>query len=93
MINAKTERLLESKAYAPLIGKFRHRCLIVADGFYEWLKAEDPEAAAPALAIHRRRRRPLRLRRDLHPQGVGGRVALQLHDHHHDPEPLGRQGP
>jgi putative SOS response-associated peptidase YedK len=43
MINAKTERLLESRAYAPLVGKFRHRCLIVADGFYEWLKAEDPK--------------------------------------------------
>jgi putative SOS response-associated peptidase YedK len=43
MINAKTERLAESRAYAPLIGKFRHRCLIVADGFYEWMKAEDPK--------------------------------------------------
>jgi putative SOS response-associated peptidase YedK len=43
MINAKTERLLESRAYAPLVGKFRHRCLIVADGFYEWLKSEDPK--------------------------------------------------
>jgi len=43
MINAKAERLNESRAYAPLIGKFRHRCLIVADGFYEWMKAEDPK--------------------------------------------------
>jgi putative SOS response-associated peptidase YedK len=43
MINAKTERLLDSRAYAPLVGKFRHRCLIVADGFYEWLKSEDPK--------------------------------------------------
>jgi putative SOS response-associated peptidase YedK len=43
MINAKTERLTESRAYAPLVGKFRHRCLIVADGFYEWMKAEDPK--------------------------------------------------
>jgi putative SOS response-associated peptidase YedK len=43
MINAKTERLTESRAYGPLIGKFRHRCLIVADGFYEWMKAEDPK--------------------------------------------------
>jgi putative SOS response-associated peptidase YedK len=43
MINAKTERLLDSRAYAPLVGKFRHRCLIVADGFYEWMKAEDPK--------------------------------------------------
>jgi putative SOS response-associated peptidase YedK len=23
--------------------KFRHRCLIVADGFYEWMRAEDPK--------------------------------------------------
>lgn len=43
MINAKKENLLKSKAYAPLVGKFRHRCLIVADGFYEWMKAEDPK--------------------------------------------------
>jgi putative SOS response-associated peptidase YedK len=43
MINAKAERLNESRAYGPLVGKFRHRCLIVADGFYEWMKAEDPK--------------------------------------------------
>jgi putative SOS response-associated peptidase YedK len=43
MINAKTENLTKSRAYAPLVGKFRHRCLIVADGFYEWMKAEDPK--------------------------------------------------
>jgi putative SOS response-associated peptidase YedK len=43
MINAKTENLMTSKAYGPLVGKFRHRCLIVADGFYEWMKAEDPK--------------------------------------------------
>jgi putative SOS response-associated peptidase YedK len=43
MINAKAENLTTSRAYAPLIGKFRHRCLIVADGFYEWMRAEDPK--------------------------------------------------
>jgi putative SOS response-associated peptidase YedK len=43
MINAKAENLNSSRAYAPLVGKFRHRCLIVADGFYEWMKAEDPK--------------------------------------------------
>ena len=43
MINAKNENLTKSKAYGPLVGKFRHRCLIVADGFYEWMKAEDPK--------------------------------------------------
>jgi putative SOS response-associated peptidase YedK len=43
MINAKAENLTSSRAYAPLAGKFRHRCLIVADGFYEWMAAEDPK--------------------------------------------------
>src|ERR1700760_340120 len=43
MINAKAENLEKSRAYGPLVGKFRHRCLIVADGFYEWMKAEDPK--------------------------------------------------
>jgi putative SOS response-associated peptidase YedK len=43
MINAKAENLDSSRAYAPLVGKFRHRCLIVADGFYEWMRAEDPK--------------------------------------------------
>jgi putative SOS response-associated peptidase YedK len=43
MINAKAENLASSRAYAPLVGKFRHRCLIVADGFYEWMRAEDPK--------------------------------------------------
>jgi putative SOS response-associated peptidase YedK len=43
MINAKTENLTKSRAYSPLVGKYRHRCLILADGFYEWMKAEDPK--------------------------------------------------
>ncbi len=43
MINAKAENLDSSRAYSPLVGKYRHRCLIVADGFYEWMRAEDPE--------------------------------------------------
>ncbi len=43
MINAKAENLESSRAYAPLVGKYRHRCLIVADGFYEWMRAEDPK--------------------------------------------------
>src|SRR5262249_2294366 len=43
MINAKVENRGSSRAYSPLVGKFRHRCLIVADGFYEWMRAEDPK--------------------------------------------------
>ena len=44
----------------------RRRLLRVDEG-------RGPQAAAPALALHGRRGRALRLRRDLHPQGVGGR--------------------
>lgn len=43
MINAKAENLTSSRAYSPLVGKFRHRCLVLADGFYEWMRAEDPK--------------------------------------------------
>jgi putative SOS response-associated peptidase YedK len=34
MINARAETLTEKPAYRGLLG--RHRCLVVADGFYEW---------------------------------------------------------
>ncbi len=43
MINARSEGLLKSRAYGPLVKKTRHRCLILADGFYEWMKAEKPK--------------------------------------------------
>lgn len=43
MINARNDRLLESRAYSPLLKKRQNRCLILADGFYEWLKAERPK--------------------------------------------------
>ena len=43
MINAKAETIPEKRTYSPLVGKVHHRCLIVADGFYEWMKAEDPK--------------------------------------------------
>jgi len=34
MINARAETLTEKPAYRSLTGKYR--CLVVADGFYEW---------------------------------------------------------
>jgi len=34
MINARAETLAEKSAYSPLLAK--NRCLILADGFYEW---------------------------------------------------------
>jgi putative SOS response-associated peptidase YedK len=39
MINARTETLTEKPAYRGLLS--RHRCLIPADGFYEWTIGND----------------------------------------------------
>ena len=39
MINARAETLTEKPAYRSLIGKYR--CLVVADGFYEWTVGAD----------------------------------------------------
>jgi putative SOS response-associated peptidase YedK len=50
MINARAETLARSSAYGWLVQRGSHRCLVVADGFYEWIAAEDP----------RQPRRPLR---------------------------------
>jgi putative SOS response-associated peptidase YedK len=45
MINARSETVLERPAYRELIQRGRHRCLVVADGWYEWQKPEDPKHA------------------------------------------------
>jgi putative SOS response-associated peptidase YedK len=42
MINARAETLDERPAYRGLVRHSVHRCLIVADGYYEWQKPEDP---------------------------------------------------
>jgi putative SOS response-associated peptidase YedK len=41
MINARAETLDERPAYRGLVRHSRHRCLILADGYYEWQKPED----------------------------------------------------
>ncbi len=43
MINARAETILEKKSFRDLVSTAEHRCLIVADGFYEWMKPEDPK--------------------------------------------------
>ncbi len=43
MINARAETLDERPAYRGLIRQSKHRCLILADGYYEWQKPEDPK--------------------------------------------------
>ena len=59
MINARLETVAERPAYRRAFERFR--CLIVADGFYEW----QPPAGRPQAAVphHPRRRRPVRVRR------------------------------
>jgi putative SOS response-associated peptidase YedK len=41
-INARAETLLQKPVFAPLVADGAKRCLVVADGWYEWLKPERP---------------------------------------------------
>ncbi len=41
VINVRAETVLAKPAFRKLAGLPSSRCLILADGFYEWLKAED----------------------------------------------------
>jgi putative SOS response-associated peptidase YedK len=43
LINARAERLATSRAFGGLVDRASHRCLVVADGFYEWIVSEDPK--------------------------------------------------
>jgi putative SOS response-associated peptidase YedK len=42
MINARSETVLESRAYSPLMRSSNSRCLVPADGFFEWTDPADP---------------------------------------------------
>ena len=41
MINARAETAGEKRPFAQLLAGSRGRCLVLADGFYEWLRPED----------------------------------------------------
>ena len=43
MINARAETIQERPAYRDLVEQSKHRCLVLADGWYEWQKPEDPK--------------------------------------------------
>jgi putative SOS response-associated peptidase YedK len=43
MFNARSETIAEKRPFKDLLAKERGRCLIVADGFYEWLRPESPK--------------------------------------------------
>jgi putative SOS response-associated peptidase YedK len=44
MVNARAETLSEKAAFRDLVAQGRSRCLVIADGYYEWLRPEDPKA-------------------------------------------------
>lgn len=58
MINARCETVLERAAYRDLVSSSRHRCLIVADGWYEWQRAEDPRQRPKPVHFSLHGRRP-----------------------------------
>jgi putative SOS response-associated peptidase YedK len=41
-INARVESLLGKRLFAPLLERADRRCLVIADGWYEWLRPERP---------------------------------------------------
>jgi putative SOS response-associated peptidase YedK len=41
-INARIETLRDKRLFAPLVERGDRRCLVVADGWYEWLRPERP---------------------------------------------------
>ena len=43
LINARAETLATSRAFGGLVERSSHRCLVLADGFYEWIVSEDPK--------------------------------------------------
>ncbi|WP_320672984.1 SOS response-associated peptidase [Patulibacter defluvii] len=46
-INARAEELASKKLFAPLLEDPAQRVLVLADGWYEWLRAEDPKMRTP----------------------------------------------
>ena len=43
MINARAETLATSRAFGGLVERPSHRCLVLADGFYEWIASKVPK--------------------------------------------------
>lgn len=44
MINARSETVADKRPFSSLVASAEGRCLVLADGFYEWLRPEDKKA-------------------------------------------------
>jgi putative SOS response-associated peptidase YedK len=43
LINARAETVARNSVFGRLVERASHRCLVLADGFYEWIGSEDPK--------------------------------------------------
>ena len=57
LINARGETLLEKASFRAAVK--RRRCLVIADGFYEWRRSANPKAPKQPFLIRRRDREPM----------------------------------
>ena len=84
MINARAETVASKKVFSRLLGRPERRCLVIADGWYEWLRSE--KKSEPRVPFHYRVdggelfafAGPVRRREDRRRVGPVG------HDPHHD---------
>ena len=97
LINARAETVAVKPAFRAAFAQ--RRCLIPADGYYEWQTGAGLEGQAAVLHLPDRRRHP-RLRRPLRaveePRGAGrsrGRLVLVGDDHHDRRDRRDRQDP
>jgi putative SOS response-associated peptidase YedK len=58
MLNARAETITEKSAYRELVAEASGRCLVIADGWYEWLKAERPRQPRQPIHFHLPGREP-----------------------------------
>lgn len=78
LVNARAETLTTKAPFKDLVAHARSRCLIVADGYFEWLRPEDPKAPRVPLFLSLPGREPFAfagLWTWWHPPDGGDRLA------------------
>ena len=83
MFNARVESVTDKPAFRTAYAK--RRCLIPADGWYEWRTVDGPDGPVKQPMLHDPARRPLdRVRRPVRVLARRRRPdAVDVHDHHH----------